>query len=52
MRPEALQVALRPRSSWEAMALGTALVRRHAGAVSCGGVVMAGVNLAGGKRIR
>jgi len=33
MRPEALQVALRPRSSWEAMELGITLVRRHAGAV-------------------
>lgn len=33
MRPEDLQVALRPRSSWEAMELGTALLRRHAGAV-------------------
>jgi len=33
MRPEDLQVALRPRSPWEAVELGTALVRRHAGAV-------------------
>jgi len=33
MRPEALQVALRPRSSWEAMELGVTLVRRYAGAV-------------------
>ena len=33
MRPEDLQVNLRPRSSWEAMELGTALLRRHAGAV-------------------
>ncbi|WP_372016857.1 DUF4129 domain-containing protein [Pseudoxanthomonas sp. 10H] len=33
MRPEDLDVALRPRSSWEAMELGTALLRRHAGAV-------------------
>jgi len=32
MRPEDLDVALRPRSSWEAMELGTALLRRHAGA--------------------
>jgi len=32
MRPEDLEVALRPRSSWEAMELGTALLRRHAGA--------------------
>jgi len=33
MRPEDLDVALRPRSSWEAMELGTALLRRHAGAI-------------------
>jgi len=33
MRPEDLEVALRPRSGWEAVELGTALVRRHAGAV-------------------
>ncbi|KAF1685689.1 DUF4129 domain-containing protein [Pseudoxanthomonas broegbernensis] len=33
MRPEDLQVNLRPRSSWEAMELGAALLRRHAGAV-------------------
>lgn len=33
MRIDALTVALRPRSSWEAIELGTALVRRHAGAV-------------------
>ena len=33
MRPEDLDVALRPRSSWEAIELGTALLRRHAGAV-------------------
>lgn len=33
MRPEDLQVNLRPRSSWEAMELGTALLRRHAAAV-------------------
>lgn len=33
MRPEDLQVNLRPRSSWEAMELGTALLRRHAPAV-------------------
>lgn len=30
MRLEALQAALRPRSAWEAMELGSALVRRHA----------------------
>lgn len=33
MRLETLQVELRPRSSWEAMELGTALVRKHAGAI-------------------
>lgn len=33
MRPEDLDVALRPRSSWEAMELGAALLRRHAGAI-------------------
>ncbi|GAB6195441.1 DUF4129 domain-containing protein [Lysobacter xanthus] len=33
MRLDAVTVALRPRSSWEAVELGTALVRRHAGAV-------------------
>src|SRR5690606_662729 len=33
MRPEDLRVNLRPRSSWEAMELGTALLRRHAAAV-------------------
>lgn len=33
MRLEALTVALRPRSPWEAVELGTALVRRHAAAI-------------------
>ena len=33
MRIDALTVVLRPRSSWEAVELGTALVRRHARAV-------------------
>ena len=33
MRLESLTVELRPRSNWEAMELGTALVRRHAGAI-------------------
>lgn len=33
MRLETLTVELRPRSSWEAMELGSALVRRHAAAV-------------------
>lgn len=33
MRLEALTVALRPRSAWEAAELGMALVRRHAGAI-------------------
>lgn len=33
MRLDAVTVALRPRSSWEAVELGTALVRRHARAV-------------------
>jgi len=33
MRPENLQIALRPRSAWEAVELGTMLVRRHAGAL-------------------
>jgi hypothetical protein len=33
MRLDTLTVELRPRSSWEAMELGTALVRRHAAAI-------------------
>ena len=33
MRIEALTVALRPRTPWEAVELGTALVRRHARAI-------------------
>ncbi|RNF83815.1 DUF4129 domain-containing protein [Montanilutibacter psychrotolerans] len=33
MKIEALTVALRPRTAWEAVELGTALVRTHAGAV-------------------
>ncbi len=33
MRIETVQVALRPRSAWEAMELGNALVRRHARAI-------------------
>jgi len=33
MRPEQLQVVLRPRSLWEAVGLGVALVRQHARAV-------------------
>jgi hypothetical protein len=33
MRIEDLTVALRPRTAWEAVELGTALVRRHAAAV-------------------
>lgn len=33
MRLDDLTVALRPRSAWEAVELGTALVRRHAGAI-------------------
>ncbi|HZX81557.1 MAG TPA: DUF4129 domain-containing protein, partial [Lysobacter sp.] len=33
MRLDAITVALRPRSSWEAVELGTALVRRHARAI-------------------
>lgn len=33
MRIEDLTVALRPRSAWEAVELGAALLRRHAGAV-------------------
>lgn len=33
MRIEALTVALRPRTAWEAVELGTALVRRHAAAI-------------------
>lgn len=33
MRLDALTIELRPRSSWEAMELGGALVRRHAAAV-------------------
>ena len=33
MRIESLTVALRPRTAWEAVELGTALVRRHASAI-------------------
>ena len=33
MRIESLTVALRPRTPWEAVELGTALVRRHAAAI-------------------
>jgi len=33
MRPEDLQVALRPRSAWEAVELGMLLVRQHARAL-------------------
>ena len=33
MRVETVQVELRPRSAWEAMELGNALVRRHARAI-------------------
>ena len=33
MRLDELSVELRPRSAWEAVELGTALVRRHAGAI-------------------
>lgn len=33
MRIDAVQVELRPRSPWEAVELGMALVRRHAGAI-------------------
>jgi len=33
MRIESLTVALRPRTAWEAVELGTALVRRHAAAI-------------------
>ncbi|GAB3346315.1 DUF4129 domain-containing protein [Lysobacter tyrosinilyticus] len=33
MRIEDLNVALRPRTAWEAVELGTALVRRHAAAI-------------------
>ncbi len=33
MRIESLTVALRPRTPWEAVELGSALVRRHAGAI-------------------
>mgnify|MGYP000975491002 CR=1 FL=1 len=33
MRLDELSVELRPRSAWEAVELGTALVRRHAGKI-------------------
>ena len=33
MRVDTVQVELRPRSAWEAMELGNALVRRHAGTI-------------------
>ena len=33
MKIEDLTVALRPRTAWEAVELGTTLVRRYAGAV-------------------
>ena len=33
MKIESLTVALRPRTAWEAVELGTALTRRHAAAI-------------------
>lgn len=43
MRLESLTVELRPRSSWEAMELGTALVRRHAAVVWGAWLVVTGL---------
>lgn len=43
MKLETLTVELRPRSSWEAMELGTALVRRHAAAIWAPWVIVTGL---------
>lgn len=43
MKLETLTVELRPRSSWEAMELGAALVRRHAGAIWTPWLLVTGV---------
>ena len=43
MRLESLTVELRPRSPWEAMELGTALVRRHAAVVWGAWLVVTGL---------
>lgn len=43
MRLETLNVELRPRSSWEAMELGSALVRRHAAAIWVPWLLVTGV---------
>ena len=46
MRLDTLTVELRPRSSWEAMELGTALVRRHAGAIWIPWLIVTGLAFA------
>lgn len=43
MKLDALTVELRPRSSWEAMELGTALVRRHARAIWVPWLIVTGI---------
>lgn len=43
MKIESLSVELRPRSGWEAMELGAALVRRHAAAIWLPWVVVTGL---------
>ena len=43
MRIESLAVELRPRSGWEAMELGTALVRRHAAAIWVPWLIVTGI---------
>ncbi len=43
MRIESLAVELRPRSGWEAMELGAALVRRHAAAIWVPWIIVTGL---------
>lgn len=43
MKLETLTVELRPRSPWEAMELGSALVRKHAGAIWIPWLLVTGV---------
>ena len=46
MKLDTVTVELRPRSSWEAMELGTALVRRHAGAIWIPWLIVTGLAFA------
>jgi hypothetical protein len=46
MRIESLAVELRPRSGWEAMELGAALVRRHAAAIWVPWIIVTGLAFA------